>query len=355
MAGSPCPSASISSSLLCSASSSSSFRHALLTLVSGDFGGGPRQRVLNSKSSSCAGRRRREVSVRRAALNASTAIDPQPSFANPEPDVSSLKLKLLSFSSFINVCHQYKDESNTSKNFDKEVVVVCGKVISYDDYDGGGYDGGGELKVEAVERKLWRLGGDEMQSAVSGLNRGLAASVEDLRLADSAAKELEAAGRPVVLSEDLDKLQGKWKLIYSSAFSSRSLGGSRPGPPTGRLIPITLGQVFQRIDILSKDFDNIVELQFGTPWPFPQIEATATLAHKFELIGTANIKITFEKTTVKPSGNLSQLPPLEIPRLPDALRPPSNAGNGEFEVIYLDSDLRITRGDRGELRVFVIT
>lgn len=44
-------------------------------------------------------------------------------------------------------------------------------------------------------------------------------------------------------------------------------------------------QVIQRIDVLSKDFDNIVELQFGTPWPIPPIEATATLAHKFEVIG----------------------------------------------------------------------
>lgn len=45
------------------------------------------------------------------------------------------------------------------------------------------------------------------------------------------------------LSADLEKLQGRWKLIYSSAFSSRTLGGSRPGPPTRRLLPITLGQV----------------------------------------------------------------------------------------------------------------
>lgn len=29
----------------------------------------------------------------------------------------------------------------------------------------------------------------------------------------------------------------------SSAFSSRTLGGSRPGPPIGRLLPITFGQV----------------------------------------------------------------------------------------------------------------
>lgn len=82
-----------------------------------------------------------------------------------------------------------------------------------------------------------------MQSVVSGLNRGLVASVDDLQSAEAAAKLLEAAGGPVDLTNDLDKLQGKWRLLYSSAFSSRSLGGSRPGLPTGRLIPVTLGQV----------------------------------------------------------------------------------------------------------------
>lgn len=91
---------------------------------------------------------------------------------------------------------------------------------------------------------------------------------EDLDRADAAARELEAAaGCPVDLSRDpdLDKLQGRWWLLYSSAFSSRMLGGSRPGPPTGRLLPITLGQVFQRIDVVSHDFDNIVELELGAP------------------------------------------------------------------------------------------
>ncbi|XP_074319504.1 plastid-lipid-associated protein 6, chloroplastic [Silene latifolia] len=196
----------------------------------------------------------------------------------------------------------------------------------------------------------------KLLSAVSGLNRGLAASEDDLRKADEAAKELEASAGPVDLSikDELDKLQGRWKLIYSSAFSSRTLGGSRPGPPTGRLLPITLGQVFQRIDVVSKDFDNIVDIELGAPWPFPPLELTATLAHKFELEGTSKIKIIFEKTTVKTTGNFSQLPPLDIPRIPDSLRPSSNTGSGDFEVTYMDSDTRVTRGDRGELRVFVI-
>ncbi|XP_015088423.1 plastid-lipid-associated protein 6, chloroplastic isoform X2 [Solanum pennellii] len=211
--------------------------------------------------------------------------------------------------------------------------------------------------VSSKEAKVELIGSLKLKllSAVSGLNRGLAASEDDLKKADEAAKELESCAGAVDLAADLDKLQGRWKLIYSSAFSSRTLGGSRPGPPTGRLLPITLGQVFQRIDVLSKDFDNIVELELGAPWPFPPVEATATLAHKFELIGSSTIKIIFEKTTVKTTGNLSQLPPLEVPRIPDQFRPPSNTGSGDFEVTYIDSDTRVTRGDRGELRVFVIS
>lgn len=71
--------------------------------------------------------------------------------------------------------------------------------------------------------------------------------------------------------------------------------------------------------------------------------------------GTAKMRIVFEKTTVKTGGNLSQLPPLDLPRLPDGLRPPSDTRSGEFEVTYLDSDTRITIRDRDELRVFVIS
>lgn len=103
-----------------------------------------------------------------------------------------------------------------------------------------------------------------MQSAVSGLNRGLAANTDDLQKADAAAKELEAAGGLVDLSVVLDKLQGRWRLLYSSAFSSRTLGGSRPGPPTGRLLPITLGQVCygHPFIMLFNDFIHFVACWF---------------------------------------------------------------------------------------------
>lgn len=90
----------------------------------------------------------------------------------------------------------------------------------------------------------------QLQSAVSGLNRGLAATEDDLRKADAIAKDIEGVAGQVDLSIDIDKLQGRWKLIYSSAFSSRTLGGNRPGPPTGRLLPISLGQVCSSSSLL---------------------------------------------------------------------------------------------------------
>uniref|UniRef100_A0A0E0PKE2 Uncharacterized protein n=1 Tax=Oryza rufipogon TaxID=4529 RepID=A0A0E0PKE2_ORYRU len=52
-----------------------------------------------------------------------------------------------------------------------------------------------------------------------------------------------------------------------------------------RLLPITLGQVFQRIDVVSKDFGNIVDVELGGPWLLLPVEVMATLAHKFGIIG----------------------------------------------------------------------
>jgi hypothetical protein len=193
----------------------------------------------------------------------------------------------------------------------------------------------------------------ELLSIIAGLDRGLLATASDETAADAAARKLEAAGDAVELPRDLDLLQGRWRLVFSSGFATGSLGGERPGPPVGRLLPLTLGQVYQRIDVASKELDNIVDLRVGTPWPLPPVEVTATLAHTFQVTSSNSIRIVFEKTTVKPTGGLSQLPSFDTPPLPEFLRQPSNSRGGSFDTTYLDSDFRISRGDRGELRIFV--
>lgn len=54
-------------------------------------------------------------------------------------------------------------------------------------------------------------------------------------------------------------------------------------------------------------------------------------------------------------GVLGKLPELTVPQLPEPLKPSRSMRSSTFEVLFLDDDLRVTRGDRGELRVFVRT
>ena len=51
-------------------------------------------------------------------------------------------------------------------------------------------------------------------------------------------------------------------------------------------------------------------------------------------------------------GILGRLPELTLPQLPAPFRPPARTRSSSFEVLFLDEGLRITRGDRGELRIF---
>ncbi|KAH7316220.1 hypothetical protein KP509_21G083500 [Ceratopteris richardii] len=187
---------------------------------------------------------------------------------------------------------------------------------------------------------------------VAGLDRGLLARESDQVNINAIAEQLEGKCGPVKLG-DSDSLQGRWRLVYSSAFASGSLGGMRPGPPAGAS-PFTLGQVYQRIDVFAKELDNIVELRLRTLWPLPPIVVEATLAHSYEVIGDNVIKIVFEKTLVKPKEGLEQVPPFTLPQLPEFLRPSAGLRSGTFECTFLDQNMRITRGDRGELRIFVM-
>jgi hypothetical protein len=53
------------------------------------------------------------------------------------------------------------------------------------------------------------------------------------------------------------------------------------------------------------------------------------------------------------AGILSNVPQISLPDLPEQLQPRSRSAR--FTVAYLDDDLRITKGDRGEIRVFLRT
>ena len=57
-------------------------------------------------------------------------------------------------------------------------------------------------------------------------------------------------------------------------------------------------------------------------------------------------------------GLLNSVPQFSLPgtdALPEQLQPPKRSRAATFDVLFLDDDLRVTRGDRNEIRVFLRT
>mmetsp|Transcript_3722 Transcript_3722/g.7685 ORF Transcript_3722/g.7685 Transcript_3722/m.7685 type:complete len:302 (-) Transcript_3722:265-1170(-) len=187
------------------------------------------------------------------------------------------------------------------------------------------------------------------------LDRGAAATAADREKVEEAASALEKLYPDVADSETPIDIQinGKWRLVYSSTFAGQT-GGTQgfAGTPTGGS-PLQLGQVYQRVQAGKGKLDNIVEISTPTIGPLPVVTTTATLSHTLNVLGPRTVQIVFDDLTVRVGGALRGVRPLTTPQLPEGLRPPAELRGGTFDVTFIHEDMRISRGDRGELRVFV--
>ncbi|MEW5298892.1 MAG: hypothetical protein WDW36_001965 [Sanguina aurantia] len=216
----------------------------------------------------------------------------------------------------------------------------------------------------------------QLLAVVAPLDRGLAANKPQAREVEQLAQVMEeaalssggwsgsldwiapAAGQPA----PMELLDGCWRLLYTSGFNNGSLGGTRPGPPSA-LFPNVLGQVYQAIDSQTAKLDNIVEFLPLVPLPWDLLGGSSldspslrvTLKHDFEVRGSRTVQIVFEDTSAQFVGSrvFKDLPRFDVPQLlPEMFRPPRSMRQATFEVTYLDESLRVTRGDRGELRLY---
>lgn len=194
--------------------------------------------------------------------------------------------------------------------------------------------------------------------ALAPLDRGVAASDADRDSVRSLAETLEtlASANPssfAPVDDALERaLEGEWRLAYSSTFAGEQPGSQGfTGAPGGGGAP--LGAVYQRFDREKKTCDNVVSLGLAKSPLF----GAASLGHSYVITGRT-ARITFTGVTVE--SNPFGLPAFTLPSPLDAL--PKEArdaarnaggGSGAFDVTFVDADARVSRGDRGELRVFV--
>ncbi|KAF5186314.1 Plastid-lipid associated protein PAP / fibrillin family protein [Thalictrum thalictroides] len=152
----------------------------------------------------------------------------------------------------------------------------------------------------------------ELLDAISQLDRGADATPEDQQRIDKMARELEAVNS---IKEPLksDLLNGKWELIYTTSVSI--LQTQRPKFLRSKVN-------YQAINLDTLRAQNMESSPF-----FNQVTADLTP------LNARRVAVKFDYFKI-----LGLIP----------VKAPERA-TGELEITYLDEDLRISRGDKGNL------
>ena len=172
---------------------------------------------------------------------------------------------------------------------------------------GGIFDGGGSKRREAAKAALLE--------AIEGTQRGVAASEEDVAAVEAAASALERLNpNRQPLASPL--VNGEWELLYTTSASI--LGANKPW----FLRPS--GPIYQTIDVGRLRARNRETFPF-----FNAVDADLTPTSR------SAVNVQFVKFFI------FGVAPVDAP--PSA--------RGALDVTYLDDEMRVSRGDRGNLFV----
>lgn len=186
----------------------------------------------------------------------------------------------------------------------------------------------------------------KLLKAVAVTNRGLLASPRFQAELDQLIRQLEAHNPTANPAQAPELLSGCWQLLYTTSVDVIGLG---------RVPGVTLGQIYQVIQADKNRVYNLAEAQ-GIPF----LEGLLAVKARFEVVNPSRIAIYFEQSMLAlqrlvdyrhPTQwleRLEQEEPLPLIRIPLD----SGRSQGWLDITYLDIDLRISRGDKGN--VFVL-
>ncbi|TKY71335.1 plastid-lipid-associated protein 4 [Spatholobus suberectus] len=155
---------------------------------------------------------------------------------------------------------------------------------------------------------------EELLEAIAPLDRGADATPQDQQTVDQIARKLEAVN-PIKEPLKSNLLDGKWELIYTTSQSI--LQTKRP-----KLLRSVTN--YQAINV------DTLRAQNMESWPFFN-QVTADLTP----LSPRKVAVKFD--TFKIGGII----PIKAP----------GRARGELEITYLDEELRVSRGDKGNLFV----
>jgi hypothetical protein len=187
----------------------------------------------------------------------------------------------------------------------------------------------------------------ELLEAIAPLNRGLLASEMDKVKILSAIQQLEDNNPSPKPLDRRELLEGNWRLLYTS---SKDLLGF------DRLPLLKLGQIYQCVRLAEAKIYNIAEI-LG----LPLMEGLVSVVASFEPVSDRRINVNFQRSIVGLQRFFGyQTPSNYIQQIESGKKfPPFDFGidnrdrKAWLDITYLDEDMRIGRGNEGN--VFVLS
>ncbi|HIK11839.1 MAG TPA: PAP/fibrillin family protein [Oscillatoriaceae cyanobacterium M33_DOE_052] len=185
----------------------------------------------------------------------------------------------------------------------------------------------------------------KLLATLAGKNRGLLLKPGEAQVVLDVVDRLEEINPTPTPTEALDLLEGDWRLLYTTSTSLLNIDL----PPFTRL-----GQVYQCLRPSTSKIYNIAEI-IGLPY----LDGLVATAAKFQAISEKRVDVKFQRWIVGLQGLLEYQSPAELIEQIEAdkrftaLDIPIDESNQDnwLDFTYLDEDLRICRGHKGNLFV----
>ena len=186
----------------------------------------------------------------------------------------------------------------------------------------------------------------ELLEAIAGKNRGLLANEMDKVKVLSAIQQLEDHNPTPKPLEAKELLEGNWRLLYTTSKSILGLD---------RFPLFKLGQIYQCIRTAEARIYNIAEVA-GVPF----LEGIVSVAARFEPVSEKRVNVIFERSIIGLQRFLGYTSPSKFIQeleqgkkfLPIDFSIENREQKGWLDITYLDEDMRVGRGNQGN--VFVL-
>jgi hypothetical protein len=187
----------------------------------------------------------------------------------------------------------------------------------------------------------------ELLEAIAGKNRGLLANEIDNVRVLAAIQQLEDTNPTPKPLEAKDLLNGDWRLLYTTSKGILGLD---------RFPLFKLGQIYQCIRVSEAKVYNIAEI-IG----LPMLEGLVSVAATFEPVSDRRVNVIFERSIIglqrlfgyNSPGKFIQQIESGKKFLPFDFKIDRGEQKGWLDITYLDQDMRIGRGNEGN--IFVLT